>query len=519
MQKMNFHEDFISWISMLHYQASTRLILLELSDPILLLFSIRQGDPLAMLLYILYIEPLLLILEAKMTGLRLKHISQKIEAFCDDVNLLTSDLKDFQIIEDIISKFEVSSGALLSRNKKCTVFGMGGWKGKENWPTVWMKPVTEVKVFGILFCNSYNNMLRLNWEHRYKNFNAAIHSWSHRVLDTLSQRIEVIRMFALSRVYYVAAILPMTNVMVKRLEKLMGKFIWNFSGKILRVSIDDLKHYKLSGGMQLPCVARMANALLVSQCVRALKSGDIRCTGHLEYWLGDLIGSVFPGLSMGTYAEDTPAYFEHLGLLLAELMVNDTICSSTISKISNKSIYSEFMTDLLPPRVVRDSARDYRHVWKRLHSSVVDGKSRDVMFLLLHNKLPVPERLFRISLLNDPYCKKCEGAEISDIEHYFCHCISVAELWLWLRSKVVNMDTSLTSVTDGDLLNLSFNRTSYEKEVTWLVSSFVGFVWDRVHAHESSITLNTFFGFLSFKYREFKESSSTPLRSLEELYE
>ena len=41
-----------------------------------------------------------------------------------------------------------------------------------------------------------------------------------------------------------------------------------------------------------------------------------------------------------------------------------------------------------------------------IHSTVVDIKARDVMFLLLHNKLPVKERLLRIRLKPDPYCLK-----------------------------------------------------------------------------------------------------------------
>ena len=48
---------------MLHVGAKTRFILQFLSKAIEVNFSIRQGDPLAMLLYIIYIEPLLLYLE------------------------------------------------------------------------------------------------------------------------------------------------------------------------------------------------------------------------------------------------------------------------------------------------------------------------------------------------------------------------------------------------------------------------------------------------------------------------
>ena len=62
MRKMNFGALFTSWISMLHEGARTRFIISGLTRAIQLLFSIRQGDPIAMLLYIIYIEPLLLAL-------------------------------------------------------------------------------------------------------------------------------------------------------------------------------------------------------------------------------------------------------------------------------------------------------------------------------------------------------------------------------------------------------------------------------------------------------------------------
>ena len=58
MSAMNFSDKFISWILLLHEGAKTRLLLDFLTEPIDVLFSVRQGDPLAMILFILYIEPL-----------------------------------------------------------------------------------------------------------------------------------------------------------------------------------------------------------------------------------------------------------------------------------------------------------------------------------------------------------------------------------------------------------------------------------------------------------------------------
>ena len=71
---------------MLHEGARTRFIISGLTRAIQLLFSIRQGDPIAMLLYIIYIEPLLLALEKRMTGLQVASIGKSLEAYCDDIN-------------------------------------------------------------------------------------------------------------------------------------------------------------------------------------------------------------------------------------------------------------------------------------------------------------------------------------------------------------------------------------------------------------------------------------------------
>ena len=97
-----------------------------------------------------------------------------------------------------------------------------------------------------------------------------------------------------------------------KLESLMGKYLWNFSGKILRVSIDDMKNKKLEGGLNLPCLASMADSLLFSQLCRLLRSGDKKTLGHAFYWLGDLLVSLAPDIDLGQLgarATEAPEYF------------------------------------------------------------------------------------------------------------------------------------------------------------------------------------------------------------------
>ena len=63
MEGMHILDVFIHWVLMLHDGAKTRLLLEFVSKLINLTFSVRQGDPVAMILFLLNVEPLLLRME------------------------------------------------------------------------------------------------------------------------------------------------------------------------------------------------------------------------------------------------------------------------------------------------------------------------------------------------------------------------------------------------------------------------------------------------------------------------
>ena len=132
---------------------------------------------------------------------------------------------------------------------------------------------------------------------------------------------------------------------------------------------------------------------------------------------------------------------------------------------------------------------------------MVDIRARDVMFLLLHNKLPVRERLFRIRMKADPYCLTCPQAEISDIIHFFCNCEAVSNTWSWLRRQVVRLGRLEPNVDDWDILNLFFPNSSRGLEILWLVSTYVLYVWETVNIKKKEVKLDKFFGFLKFKFK------------------
>ena len=77
--------------------------------------------------------------------------------------------------------------------------------------------------------------------------------------------MQVLKTFALSRVYYVASIIPLPKSFEAKFVKLMGKFLWSSTGKILRVAMDDIRNLIERGGLGLTCLRSMSVSLLLSQ--------------------------------------------------------------------------------------------------------------------------------------------------------------------------------------------------------------------------------------------------------------
>ena len=69
--------------------------------------------------------------------------------------------------------------------------------------------------------------------------------------------------------------------------------------------------------------------------------------------------------------------------------------------------------------------------------------------------------------------------------------------------------------SDWEILNLVFPKTRKEKEIVWLISNYVQFTWEAIEI-EADLSLVTFFGFLTFKYRETMSSSCWNFQGLDQ---
>ena len=81
----------------------------RLSREVAFTFSVRQGDPLAMLLFIIQLEPFLWILHRVLPGLDVGGIVELV-LDVDDVDVLGDDDEDNLLVDGICRMFEWMSG-------------------------------------------------------------------------------------------------------------------------------------------------------------------------------------------------------------------------------------------------------------------------------------------------------------------------------------------------------------------------------------------------------------------------
>ena len=91
-------------------------------------------------------------------------------------------------------RYEAQSGAMLSRDKKSKIMGLGIWQDREDWPqeVAWIKSVKVMKVLGFQVCPIYLDTLLQTWEKVLGGFQRALYAWEARTLTTLQQRVTVL---------------------------------------------------------------------------------------------------------------------------------------------------------------------------------------------------------------------------------------------------------------------------------------------------------------------------------------
>ena len=436
----------------------------------------------------------------KMTrGLTISSVQQRNEDYCDDVNFVGEKISDLIIIDEVFSNFESFSGAILSRSQKSKVMGLGPWKGRLDWPLKWLKVVPMIKIFGFQVTPSYKQTLELSWDACLTGFRKIIMSWKTRELSSLLQRVEVLRIFATSMIWYKASALPLPAKFAKRFEALMGSFLW--MGRLERLQIDEVKNSLSSGGLGLPCVSSKSDSLFLKQTCRLLLNSESLQYSHVKYWLGLHLRDFFPDMDAGPHAEIVSLYFQHMRMLLVEGLVIGDLRVGNLGHVTAKALYQEYTSSFPPPKIVFKFNIDWPLVWKRLQYLVLEPVGRDVLFSIINNIIPNRDRLFtKMHMVNSPNCMLCGVRETNF--HIFTECVMVREAWGWVRMRLLGLlSPESARCSNFEMISLVFEENVMDIEAVWLLSSYLEFVWMEKFKRKKQVKIEHIIGHLRLRYR------------------
>ena len=452
-------------------------------------------------------------------------VDEKVEAYVDDIEAVVGSDQDILLVDEVVDQFEKVSGAILNRSKKSVILGLGGWKDRKDWPLSWVKTVDKHKVFGIVLTARYQEMLKVNWEEQLQGLNKTIVSWASRVLDNVRARAEALRVFALSRIWYKAQILPLPRDVERRMEEQVSAFLWR--GQITRHVLGKatVALPTKRGGLNLPLVGLRCEVLRVRQLVRMILS--LRTRRHVTFWLGGKLG--WEGLKEEWFVMRkgvrrgakpvviTSPYYQKWAAMFLKAKAKGIIDVDDLENVTTRQMYAEWMNLQSEAMVVLEEPdKPWSTIWARLLSGLVVDDAVNSAYLLAHNRLGTRER--GVKLMPDKYksnkCPNCDK-EAETVVHRFSTCEWVASMWAWMADLLKELDEGLDKVPVLDILRFQYPKGLRENAVTWLVGNYIAIITQEVVTKGRKLQVSELVGMLristdKLKHRAVKDVGPIP---------
>ena len=509
MEKLNFGANVISWIKTMHHNISCKFILGNTySNSIQLLVSLRQGDPMAMFLFLINLLPLLFRMQADIVGLHMPGFKQGPLGYVDDMNALSTSEQDLVKLNRLFLRFEAVSGTVLNRSNKSKIMGLGKWSERTVWPLTWLKTEKCLKVFGIIFYPTFSDTVVFNWQDCLSKFTKCINIWKHRNIPSLKQRAYVLNTYGLSKLWYIGQVLPISATFVSKFEVQIKKFIWR--GRLEKLALPELSNFENLGGLKLFDIKIRTGLLYMKQCFSLLQS-DSNSYSHIKYWLGIELRQWYPHLALGPNAEARTSYWEEV---LSSLMVNltDGVISPTSTTISIKTLYKA--SSFQRPKIeLKYPLNKWDLTWKRYGTKAISFEAKDILFSVLHNIHPTLARLHRFNLHPTGMCTSCVH-EKDDLLHHFFLCRLVRPAWVFLRTvlgEYVDCD-----ITPEVILLLAYPKKN-DRTMIFLITNYYLFVVNG-RKTEGNLGISHLKKFLRREVMRHREAHRLPLDPSLEYY-
>ena len=272
LKKMGFGNEFINWIKILYTDIHGCIKHNGyVSDTFHIQRGVRQGCPISVILYVLSAEPFHdAIYRCKdISGIEFMNHEARMFQHADDTTFLLSDISSIKSVQKVIYLYEKASGSKCNVEKtELLVLGQGNVKREEfNFPI----RKDFIEVLGVCIGNDNNTIETENWKNKTDSCCNVLKRWKGRN-PSFKGKALVINSLVVSRLTYLATILPVPRWVVDSVKESVVEFMWG--GKKPAISYTVLLQPVEKGGLNL-CDFDMKKDALRMKYISKLLSNNI----------------------------------------------------------------------------------------------------------------------------------------------------------------------------------------------------------------------------------------------------
>ena len=466
--------------------------------------SLRQGDLPSMFWFAYAIDPLLLYLEKRLTGLPIYRLPvsgpvmhrepplppieerYKVISYADDVKPGVTTMEEFNLVDRASLLFEKASGCILHRDPssgKCKVLLLGRWRGtvqQEDIPVNYVLISDHLDMVGVELKATNTQTRMANGDELVKRVKNKVGPWQAGKFMPLSQRPWSLNNYALSKVYYRC---NSVDLRVKDISAITSKIkAWLFMDQFEKP--EDIVVYRPAscGGLGLDHVKFKAQARLITSFLETASNPKYNHSLYhealLKYHVLEDRSICDPGIP--------PYYSENFFETIKSMKDQGTL---NITTMSSKDWYRVMLEENLTMETTENGERrlircraelqhphnDWENSWRLARLQGLESDQITLLWKVLHNLLPTQNRLSRILKDQNSSCKLCTDP-MDDLPHLFSCRYSTDVCQALLRT----VTSVMPSATPQKILLLSLEiEPDLELPVVWIVSSTLLYVWSQ----------------------------------------
>lgn len=447
MRSLGINPQLVELLSRISSQSFSRLLINgHMTTAFPIERSVRQGDPISMLLFVLYLHPLLTSLE-RVCGTDL------IVAYADDISVIATSAGKIQAMHGLFVRFGRISGAVLNVNKTTSI-DVGFVNGNPI-QIDWLRTEGNIKILGVIYANSIRHMISLNWDAMVGKIAQLV--WLHSLRSlTLHQKVILLNTFITAKVWYLSSIMAINCIHIAKITATMGSFLWR--RQPARIPMQQLARPRDQGGLKLQLPALKAKALLINRHLQEI--------GSMPYY-NSFLTQVNPNPSPTS-----------LPCLKTILQAYPHLPPQIHQNPSSDQIHQFYINQTDRPRVeVRFPTVNWKRVWNNIASKKLTSAQRSSWYLLANEKIEHRQLWFKIRRVDSEQCLHCNAA-VETLKHKLSECPRVTAAWTHLQRMLTTTLNGRRRLSFDDLVQpVLDNINRYKKiEILKLLINYVTFI-------------------------------------------